>query len=281
MADVYSFDKGEVIHGLPFDGYKEIDAVNFSTLKNIARSPAAYLRSKNEDSPTKSMDIGRAAHCKILEPELFEETYVMYDGTRRGTEWGIFRDDHSDKNILNRTEMNKVIGMAHAARVHPKAGVIFSDSSAMPEVTIVWTDPNTGIKCKARLDWVQNDCLVDLKTAKDPHPKHFSRSAENLRYFTQFAFYAHGYHVVTGDRLPMKCVAVGNSKPYEVVDYALDNSVMNHGNTEFVAMLELLRDCAEANSFPGINEDKTALLIAPDWSKPFGADESDPFADLE
>ncbi len=66
----------------------------------------------------------------------------------------------------------------------------FKDGFA--EVTILWTDTN-GIKCKARLDYLQAKAIVDLKTIANSLGKDFDtcicHAIANYRYLIQAVFY--------------------------------------------------------------------------------------------
>ena len=58
--------------------YNEIDAINWSTLKHIQRSPAhfKYLLD-NPPKQTAAQSFGVAVHEAILEPDKFQENYII------------------------------------------------------------------------------------------------------------------------------------------------------------------------------------------------------------
>lgn len=267
----------EIIKNLSFEEYQKIDAVNFSTLKNIARSPAYYRFIKDVVKSTRSMDIGRAVHMMLLEPSVFDNSVSVYHGTRRGSAWECFKDENKGKEILRPSELETAKRMVESVLFHPFAGHIFLDHDSSTETTLLWHDPNTGLKCKARLDLIQDGRIVDLKTTSDPSPWEFTRSAVRYRYFTQFAFYLHGYYIITGERPEMMCVAVGNNGAHETVVYNVSNEAINHGNVEFTAMLEKLVECSESGQFPPVGGYKTQNLTVPEWCKPYGEVDFDPF----
>ena len=272
--------KNQLIKSLSFAEYQAIEAVNFSSLKNIARSPAYYKWALNSDKSTSAMDIGRTAHVKILEPDTFYDRVVFFKGDKRKKEWKDFQYIHAGKDILTVAEMAAVNGIAEAVKTHPMTCNEFKTGEA--ELTVIWTDPNTGILCKARLDWVAADFITDLKTSADPSKYAFCRSAAKYRYFTQFSWYQYGYYCVTGDRIPVQCVAVGNRAPHELVVYEVTGDVLNHGSKEFTAMLERLKECMESNDYPPVNYNEKVALEVPQWCLPYGTeyDDSDPFAGM-
>lgn len=273
--------KGEVFYGLSFEEYKKIDAVNFSSLKNIVRSPAYYIWAMGHNWSSKSMDIGRAVHSSVLEPDTFADTVVSYAGTKRGKAWDAFKEKNLDKEILTVSEFEKVRLMTDSVLGHNLASKVFDRLVGIPELSIVWDDPTTGIKCKARLDWVIDGCVYDLKTAKDPAPDSFNKAAIKYRYLSQFAFYAWGYEIVTGERCTPGCIAVGNTEPFETVVYDIDGFAFSHGHAECMAMLKALKDCIDSNEYPSVDKSERQVLTVPDWCTPYGGDDSDPFEGLD
>jgi hypothetical protein len=69
---------------------------------------------------------------------------------------------------------------------HPTCKMLFANGD--PEVTILWTDHETGIKMKARIDYLQKGCAVDLKTFSNPLRKPVRRAVTT-------AFAGQGYHI--------------------------------------------------------------------------------------
>ena len=65
--------------------YLEIDAVNFSSLKNMAQGADYYKwRLANPLVPTADMKKGTAIHTMVLEPDKFSARYAVWEGSRRG-----------------------------------------------------------------------------------------------------------------------------------------------------------------------------------------------------
>ena len=91
-----------------FDEYRSIKAVNFSTLKLIRKSPKHYKWNIDHGSEdTTGRSLGRATHCLVLTPELFNEEFSIYDGkVRKGKLWDKFEAENQNKTILK--ESHKV-----------------------------------------------------------------------------------------------------------------------------------------------------------------------------
>ena len=68
--------------------YEAIDAVNWSTLKVLGKSPAHYLQrmAGEESEDTEARQRGRVLHMAVFEPERFARSVVVYPDARRGKE---------------------------------------------------------------------------------------------------------------------------------------------------------------------------------------------------
>jgi len=248
----------EVKPGLYLSGavdYATIQAVNFSSLKEILTSPRRYRhRLKSPRPSTKNMRLGTAAHTAVLEPERFMIDYALFSGKRRaGKKWKEFQAANDGKQIIKTDEYKTAIAIRDAVR---------RDACAMryleaghPEVTIVWDDTETGVRCKGRLDWVSqdpSDVVVDLKGAANIESFAFWRSAARLLYHAQKAFYLDGFKAaVPGSDPKSKVVAVEFEEPHDVVVYNMTNEVLDKGREEYRSMLIRLVECEHRREWPG------------------------------
>jgi hypothetical protein len=223
------------------------------------------------------MSIGRAVHCRLLEPELFDTQFVVYPGkVKRGKEWEQFKADNLGADIMKFDDLQSAVEISNAVTDNELAAELLKNSTAT-EVSIFWTDPLTGLYCKGRLDFLKCDeYMGDVKTTLDVAPVEFSRSVAKFRYYSQFAFYQEGYKVITGENLPFKVIAAQSKPPHEVMVYNVSNDCFNAGNTEVTAMMELLKECIDSGEYPKIGQEETELYL-PSWQVPFGQDTSDPF----
>ena len=70
--------------------------------------------------------------------------------------------------------------MVASVKEHPIASQIIVGGE--PELTALWTDPETGLRCRTRSDYyiARRGLIVDVKTAQDAGPAGFTRAAFNL-----------------------------------------------------------------------------------------------------
>ena len=98
--------------------YDKLDAVNWSTLKHLMRSPAHYraaMLGKSEDTP--ALKMGRAIHLAAFEPERWKSDVAIWDGGRRfGKEWDTFQADHRGLELLKTDEAEEALAIGEAAR---------------------------------------------------------------------------------------------------------------------------------------------------------------------
>ena len=249
-----------------FDEYRAIDAVNFSTLKHMAESPLHYQDAlKNARAVTDAMGVGTAEHCMILEPDQFPPRYVVWTGGRRaGKEWDNFEAANLDKTIIKQDEYQHCVEMRDAVMAHPAAGPIFS-SGGEAEKTITWTDAETGIACKARIDWLCGS-VIDLKTTKSANPRIFAATAARYRYHAQMAWYRWGVECSTGVLdYPCQLVVVESARPFEVVVYTLDELTLGAGLEECRGLLRRVAECRASGKWPGRFDGETTLNL-PNWA---------------
>lgn len=246
---------------------------NWSRLKNLGRSPAHYrhaLLEPRED--TSALRNGRANHVAIFEPEKFASLVSVWDGGRRqGKAWDSFCDANIGKDILTKSEYDLLLGMQRAVRQHPVASRYLRHGQA--EVSILWTYatesvqglPGLRIPCKSRLDYLAADWILDLKTCRDASPMAFGRSAFNLEYHAQAAYYVDAVEERTGRRLPYFIVAAELSPPCVVQVYQLPEHVLSAGRDHHRSLLYRLDECRREDRWGGYSDEEMDLEL-PRWS---------------
>lgn len=250
--------------------YSKIDAVNWSTLKHMRRSPRHFLhalRTVGAAEDTRSMLLGRAAHTAILEPDRFLDQYVMFGGeSRRGKAWEEFAEQNAGKEILKLDEYKLALAMRDAVEAHPVAVSLLSSGAA--EETIQWRDDKSAIECKGRVDWVDASrrIFVDVKTAADIAAPIFSAAAARLGYHGQIAFYRRGLEALHGSTFDGYLIAVENKAPHDVAVYRYDEDVLYSADCEIGELLARVAECRASGEWPGQYPGETTLYL-PAWAQ--------------
>lgn len=243
-----------------FEDYCAIQAVNWSTLKHMGQSALHYrYRECNPIPDTPRLAMGRAVHTAVFEPDLFPLHYVVFDGARRaGKTWDEFEAANQDRTILKRDEYDTALAIRDAVRGHEAARKLLTGRS---EVTVEWTDADTGLACKGRVDHVSaNGIIVELKTTKNADPFEFERLSAKMLYHAQLAFYRRGLRSSAHPRI----IAVEYEPPHDVVVFALTDDALAEGDRLVSQFLHQLASCRAAGSYPGRYSGEQDLTL-PAW----------------
>lgn len=282
-------DKPGVYEGLPFDDYLAIDAVSNTRLGQLARSPQHYYCNVGLDEQAKHLVLGSIVHAGQLEPLALAERYAVMpqyeldpqnetkSGLRsksKSTDW--YKEQVEKFEAANRgktivpaawyRQMVETVGQLHICE---QAARLLSGPGRV-ELTLIWDDPDTGIRCKARMDRIAPawNAFIDLKTTADLEA--FPRSLARYGYHRQMAHYQAGWIVLTGEVLTPWIVAVESASPHCVQAAPLDDDSLEVGKYQRRALLADLLKCRADDHWPG-PESPTAWRI-PDWAMDDGED---------
>jgi hypothetical protein len=250
------------------DEYDAIDAMRWSRLKLMAKSPLAFhAYQPGGDSP--AMRLGRAIHTAVLEPERFKERHPVFQGAqRRGKVWDEFAAEHAGADVLSLDEYHRASMAAESVRSHPVARRFFEQRGHSEQV-ITWSEPTTHVMCKAKIDRVGEQLieLIELKSvgSMDFEPFRFSAHFARLLYHGQVAFYADGLVEGIGLRVPPVVIAVESDEPYDVAVYEIPGETIAAGRTLYQRLLRRYVECTRAGKWPGVCEQEIRLDL-PRWA---------------
>lgn len=102
---------------------------------------------------------------------------------------------HAGKIFLPSDLISKIEISAKMIEAHPELRKAFS--GGFPEVSVFWTDEETGVPCKARFDYLKPQAIVDLKTFENmmgmPVERAIARAVAVNKYHIQAAFYVEAF----------------------------------------------------------------------------------------
>jgi hypothetical protein len=255
--------------------YYRARGANWSTLKHLRESALHYRYLRDMPSKTTpAMALGRATHTLVFEPEKFNEEYAIWEGgDRRGTAWKEYQEANEGRIIFKPAEIDIAVQISDAVRRHPLVQPYLVDG--VFEQPVFWTDPDTGIACKAKPDWMQPErrVLVDLKTTQSIHARRFGAQAASFGYHLQCAMYAMGIEGALGWKPAKVCIiAVESKPPYDVAIFEIDRETLMLAEVEVKELLMQLKACRTADSWPGRYIEEQALQL-PAWV--YGSDDED------
>lgn len=277
-----------------FDEYLDWDAISNSRI-NLARRSLAHFRANASLESTPGIRIGSLSHCGKLEPLMLARRYAVMPrfeddesnltakgekpDSPRSTKYyrekaKEFETVNSDKQIVSQSEYDRMVAIVTSLNEHPRSCEYFGAPGPM-EIAIVWDDPETRLRCKARLDkYTPGTRIVDLKTYTpeqgylSPLDK-FVRSIANYGYHRQMAHYQNGVSVLTQTRCEPALVVVENVAPYCVMAARMNEEWLEIGRREVAETLRAIRDAYDRNTWTGY-ESPDAWFV-PNW---YGANEN-------
>ena len=233
---------------MPFEDYRAIDAVNWSTLKYMGASALHYKDAvDNGTEDNAAMALGRAIHTAILEPDELPLRYVVWkNGDRRGKAWDEFKAANAGTDILKAHEYDTCLRVRDAAFANADVQKLLTGTS---EVVKQWTDTDTGLLCKCRIDHVADGiALVDVKSTATLDRRLFENTAARLGYHGQAAFYQRG---LGNTGAPAYVIAVEQSRPFDVAVFAWNGYALAAGEAQVSDYLHRVLTCRERGFWPG------------------------------
>jgi hypothetical protein len=272
---------GLITSRVPYESYREIDAVNMSRLKELEHSPQRYIYRGTHPIQTKPLSLGKAAHVSVLEPERFDTEFIIWDkltkngsgniAPQSGEQWKTFVAEHPGKSILTIQERDAAMAIQEAIRADATAMRYLEQGD--PEVSMEWDlSVEWGLpvrRCKGRADWLTRidgeRYVVGLKTSADCREHPFGAACARYGYAMQWAFYHDGYEAITGIAPRMKEIVVEPKAPHAVIVYNITEDVLIEGRDRYLELLKILGECEAAGKWPGPGRDEEHNVSLPTW----------------
>jgi len=245
--------------------YFAYDAVNASSLKELAKSPLQYQLSKTTSKPpTINMVLGSAIHCMTLEPAAFAARYAVWDGESRRTkayrEWKE-RQEMAGRACITESEHETARRVAQAASRHPLMLDLLGHPGTQLERVIVWQG-HFGL-CKAKLDLLHYSeehglIVCDLKTTAGALDEHTLQHAMG-RYLVHLqlwhyyeaacAYYGRMSDVTFDCRLI--ALYAQTSAPYDTTACQLGPETVAQVREFYLDLAQVYSNCTELANWPG------------------------------
>lgn len=260
----------EIIRDMPASEYHLRTEVSNSFLTNWKENAlhAIYQR-EHPTEPTEAMIFGEQVHLAVLEPQLFASRYHRcrkFDGRKTADkeEKAALIAEYGEGNLLSFERHDQIVSIVDAVKRHPRASSLFSQAKER-EVTVLWTDPETGLSCKARIDAMAGVILADLKTTVDASVEKFQASIFQYGYHRQAAMYFRACRAAGLDIKHYSIVAVEKEAPYGCNVFSLDEAAIHQGDQEISDLLKQVRLWQTTGNVPGYSDTVIAASL-PDWA---------------
>jgi hypothetical protein len=291
LPPINSNQKEYLDENLSFEDYLKVPAISSSGIKRVLESPQHYLcdvmgLNKNDDDGEKDhFRFGRAAHCLVLEPQKFKETYVVEpefigltqdgrpsktskDAKEKREQW---RNSLSPEvQIVTEKERDDLTYMVDSLVQDPVIKGLLK--TGRPEVSGFFQDKDTGLWCRIRADYLSRDAqgrlyLADLKTAQSVNEGIFATAAARFWYDIQLAFYLDGIEQITGEKVEqVGLIAVEKKPPYQACLYWLTEDDLETGRAWYKHGLKVLKKSITENDWPPAAK-SGVMLEMPTWRK--------------
>lgn len=285
-----------VYEDVPDAEYRAWKATSNSVLSQLREWSPMHVRywRENPPEPTEALTFGAALHCRVLTPDIFEETVLVAEqccaSLKTGAQcknagkylnhgmWfcgvhekpGPHLDDLRGKLLINEQQREAINHMADAINRHPAAREILS-APGPNEVSCRWDLDVDGKphKCKGRMDGLRPtwETVIDIKTTDCARSVDFTKSIGNFGYYRQGAFYVDG---LAAARYPhaiahFVLIVVEKTAPYGVATFRLQGDALEAGREELRGLVKLYANCERNNYWPSYPSEFEDITV-PAWT---------------
>lgn len=251
--------------------YNEMSFADYSAQDAITRRHLVVDRNwqrtrynlDNDKEDTEARIFGRAVHAVVLDAASADKEFYFTEEYSRATKEGKARWEEDTEKANGRTiirNSQEIYDMAASVCRHPGAASLLTGGNA--EVSIFWKE---GIDlCKARLDYLRDGLVVELKTTTSAAERDFSREIAKFGYHYQLAWYRRAI----GKYMPVRgaaIIAVEKTPPYCVATYYLANEDLDRAESVLMKRLDEFRKCRDEANWSGYSG-SPQLLSLPAWA---------------
>lgn len=222
-----------VHENIPFEEYLSWNCFSKSMTSAALKSGYRLQNSIINGKKTKSLGFGSLVDCLVLEPKLLDSRYTARPSTYKTSvstgrapnketkivekPWDLrsttCKEIHADiiasgKSMVSQEDLERARSIRVSIFENDEAARAISKGSR--QVSMVWIDEETGVKCKGRTDII-HDCIYDLKTSVDASEDGFQAFIGKFLYHVQGGVYTGAWEQLTGQKLDFKFIVAETS----------------------------------------------------------------------
>ena len=269
LEEVYALPDG-IYEGIPENIYHQLEYFSASYARQLIVNPASAQVPIEEKS---ALSLGSGIHALKLEGRdalNARFAFVPADAPKKPTDkqreaarpsietvnsihwWDLFESQNQGKTILSADDKVIIEGACQAIDTHPCVVKRKMFQSGMNEVTIIYTDRETGIRIKSRLDNLDEPYINDLKSTADSSLFAFQRSIEKYGYATQSGAYSIAAASIGIEIEEVRLVAVSTKPPYTPLVGGFTEGYLQIGQLDFCRALNIEAECRELGYYPNV-----------------------------
>ena len=267
-----------LIEKMSNDEYHSRPEFSSSQMKDVLRSCAHFYSNniikENERESKKHLDFGTLAHTLFLEPEQFENEFIVGPKFDRRTKAGkeeaaVWEANNIGKIIIDQDQLDGALRIAENLRTLSSYADMQNDYG-MAEASIFFTDPVFDLQLRIRPDWhiapcskFPNGLLLDVKTSADARPFKFSRSCSDYGYDLSASMYREGFQQYYGtqDKPDFIFLVAESSAPYLVKQYKASDLFLSVGDARYNKSKEQLAESLLINEWDGYSTDLEEIYL--------------------
>lgn len=260
------FENG--IHAITNEQYHSSEGISRSDLMRFKRSPM-HFKHKQSLKETPALIIGELVHALVLEPQFFNDRYMVNPGFDRRTKEG--KAEYAEFMLAVASEGKRIIESSHFTEASKMANSVNNHmfkqyllQGYRVENSIFFRHELTGLQCKVRPDAWLGDIIIDLKTTADASFRAFQSSAYSYGYYLQAGMIKRALESLNKPLKNFIFVAVEKEEPYAIGIYKLDDEALEYGTNEFDTLMVELDKYIQKDEFPDYG---IQTLSLPAWLK--------------
>jgi hypothetical protein len=267
-----------------WDDYRQIKKMNPSTLVAGCKSPMHLRRAIEEGfvEETNAMRLGTGIHALLLEPEQFENRFVVmpdyqFDAenvTGKGerseskatkyykAKQSQFYQENQGKSVISRHQFDQCLRCIEALNSRPRIRELLE--SANKEVTVEGVIE--GIEFKGRIDALIPSCIIDLKTTADVSPRIFGSRFFKLGYDFKLSIYRELVRQSTEGLREVRVIAQEPSGDYDNCVINVPEEVLDNAFSRVLHVVHRYKQCMQSGVWPGCDDGLDEIdLFVPDY----------------
>lgn len=238
----------EILRGIPEGEYHSWNLMSASALKTLDRATPLHLQAEREnDEDTTAFRVGRALHCLVLTPNVYDASFVVAPDIDKRTkagkeEWEKFKELADGRTVLTKDEGYLVDEMRGGIMSHEAARQLIAACGEDVELTL--RGEMFGIPAKARLDgWIESTgTIIDIKTHGGlASPQEFAKSSWHFGYWTQFAFYREFMRLAGKEVNSVVLIVVEKNPPHACLCAGLNVEDLDLADARLPGLAELYK----------------------------------------
>ncbi|MDO7240296.1 PD-(D/E)XK nuclease-like domain-containing protein [Acinetobacter baumannii] len=278
MNSIIELPTTSLIEHMSNEEYHASPEFSSSQLKDILRSSAHFysnnILKENERESKKHLDFGTLAHTLFLEPEQFENEFVIGPKFDRRTKEGkaeaaAWEAANQGKIIIDQEMLEGATRIAENLR-SLSSYEIMQNNPGMAEASIFFTDPIYDLNLRVRPDYhiipcdeFPNGLIMDVKTSTDARQFKFSKSCADFGYDISAAMYREGFqqYYKTEEMPEFFFLVAESTAPFNVKQYRASSLFLSIGEQRYSKAKELLAESLIINEWKGYSTDLEDITL--------------------